>query len=126
MSTPYQEEEDSTFQQDGQKYSLNKLFTLVHSHPIANVSIENLDPIANSLDALKTGSLVCASCQNNAEIHHKRVEKADITIPLLITSHKSSLVVVDGLHRLEHAIRTQQPTLPAKYLSPADLEAARL
>jgi hypothetical protein len=56
-----------------------------------------------------------------------RVARADTSAPVLLArSRDGRLTVVDGLHRLAGALRSGQRKLPAKVLTPRDLELSKI
>jgi hypothetical protein len=56
-----------------------------------------------------------------------RTNKADISFPLIVAkSVDNKLTVIDGLHRLNKAVRENVKTLPIKYIKSTELKSARL
>lgn len=107
MSKPYQEEEDSTASSEGHEYQLNKLFELTQSrHPV-------LLPTNDLKWILKY-----------TQVDKKRVEKADISAPLLVykSDKENKFVTLDGAHRLTKAVQDGLEEVPVLVLSKSDLE----
>jgi hypothetical protein len=98
----YQEEEGGVFESEGVHYDLNTIFRLTHGFPVHHYQIKSLLWIMN-----KTS--LTADDEN-------RIQKADLKIPILVTSYRYRLLIVDGYHRLIKAQRTLQKTIPGIYV----------
>lgn len=105
----YQEERGGTFRHDGKIYDLNKLLRLVDKTEIVRLLTHQLE-------------WVLEWDEPDAE----RIEKADLTTPILVTwwqdneaerPEKAKLVVLDGLHRLFKARKLGRKTIWGKYVS---------
>jgi len=46
--------------------------------------------------------------------HKRRIERANLSLPLIVHAHRGRRVVLDGLHRLARAVQERNATLPAK------------
>ena len=99
-------ENGSTFTHDGEEYDLDKLLSLSDKLPIDDVPIDQL---------------IWVFGHDDPEEDPKRVAKADVTAPILVTwwipdRTKSRLVVLDGLHRVARAEQLGMKTIPARYI----------
>jgi hypothetical protein len=103
----YQEEIDSEFTHDGNRYNLNKVLELVSKKPVSNIGINKLDWILKHTD-----------------VDEERAKKADVTTPILITDYKGKIAVVDGVHRLSKAKKEGVEELPTRYISSEELKQA--
>lgn len=109
LSEPYQEEEDSVLERDGKVYDLNFFFRITHNSPILTIDVSKLTWVLKYLTYTTDG-------------HKKRIERADISVPLLVTKYKNKELVVDGFHRLVKAIQMNIKHLPYKRISEEDFE----
>ena len=100
----YQEEPTSTVTHDGGKYSLNKLFKMVDADPVAYFNVSDLDWV----------------------LKESRVSDADLNAPMLITVWNHKYVVLDGEHRLRKAIKEKVLQVPGRFVSPDQLEKAKI
>ena len=105
----YQEYGRSTFTYDGEEYDLNKLLRRTEDYDVEDVKVSDLKWI---LEYDKPDP--------------ERVKKADLSCPILVTKWKSKLVAVDGLHRTAKAVKEEKETLPAIFVTKADLEKVKL
>jgi hypothetical protein len=96
MTDKVYQEENSFFYSDGNIYDLNTIFKLTHSLPIVKIDTSKL------IWVLKY----------NKNIDDDRVNKADLSTPILVWKTKERELVVDGLHRLMKARK-----LGIKYIS---------
>ncbi len=92
----YKENPKSTFTHDGQEYDLNKLLKLTHGEKGNNFPIKELKWILKHTKVTKS-----------------RVEKADISYPILIGKMDNKWVVYDGVHRLTKAIEEDKTNIKA-------------
>ena len=97
LNETYQEEAGSSFTHDSSLYDLNKLLVLAEQLPV---------------EMLPTAELAWV-LQHDAP-DPIRVNKADYTVPLLVTRWQGHSVTVDGLHRLAKAVRENIAKVPAK------------
>lgn len=95
------QEKDSVFESNGATFDLNFLFRETEHLPIRTI---------------KTADLAWVLAFVN-DIDEARVQAADIRVPILVTNEGDKELVVDGLHRLVHAIRMKKTTLPYKRVS---------
>lgn len=112
VTESYQEEEDSTFENNGNIYSLNIIFDESENLPVEEFSISKLDWVLDydlvRLDELKK--------------ELKRVESSDINIPILVwkdpkQEKSEQWVIVDGIHRLTKAIMKNKKTIKIRKLT---------
>lgn len=105
----YREAGLSTFDHQGHRYNLNKLFDQMEGSQIVDFLVDDLKWVLEYDDA-----------------DPERVAKADITCPILVTQTEEvgemKLVVVDGLHRLAKAVEEGIETLPGRFVLPENLE----
>lgn len=100
----YQEYE-STFSNNHKTYDLNKIFKFVHSKKTKLLNISKLKWMFNHVDKL----------------NKTRINKADISIPIIITKENDKYIIVDGMHRLQKSINHNKIMIPYKYLSKKEL-----
>lgn len=105
----YQEEDDSEFTHDGVLYNLNKILTLTASHTVKMFDIEDLKWAVEDVTLEKA-----------------RKQRADYSVPLLVTNWQGKWVVIDGTHRLAKALDAGIKELPVRIVSAKELEAARV
>ena len=106
----YQESESSTFTHDGKKYDLNIVLQCVDNNKVTKVAVNDL-----------TWVLPYTVVDIN------RVEKADLTVPILVTMDlKNRVTVIDGAHRLTKAVNENVVSLPAKWVTKTILKKALL
>ena len=104
----YQEFEPSTFTHNGKQYDLNIVFKCVDKNKVTKVAVSEI-----------TWVLPYTVVDTN------RVEKADLTIPILVTMDlKNRVTVIDGAHRLTKAVNENIISLPAKWVSKTILKKA--
>lgn len=106
MNHVYQEEGNSTFTHDGKLYDLNKLLQITESFTVHQVNVSSLTWIFK-----------------HGVPDDKRVEEADISVPILITLWNGKWTVIDGFHRLTRAYLNRVKQIPAKIVKPHDLLA---
>ena len=95
----YKEEKNSTFQNGKDVYQLNKIFELSEKIKPIKMAIDKLSWILKYIDV------------------RKRVELANIKIPILVWKDKGQWIVVDGAHRLKKAISLGKDEILVKVLS---------
>lgn len=105
--------EEGTFGQNGVKYNLNCILTHVERQKPKPVSISKLDWLLEE-----------APLEDTAE-HRERVERADISAPILVADYEGKLVVVDGMHRLTKAKKIGISFLPSRFISAKVLEKCK-
>lgn len=107
MEKTYQEE-DSVFSSNGITYDLNYIFEAVSKDPILTIDVKKLIWVIEYVDI----------------IDEDRIQKADYTIPVLVTKIDNKELVVDGIHRLVKAINDNVKKLPYRRVSEQVLKAA--
>lgn len=121
-SQVYQESGDGHFTHNGTKYSLNKALSIAHTKPTTTVKTADLSWILEYSFGEIAGKNVCYSCRKGpADWHDQRVEKADLSTPILVTQEAERVVALDGLHRLIKAVNQGIKELPAKWLTSEEL-----
>lgn len=105
----YQEELDSQFTHDGDRYDLNKLLRLTADRQIRYFKTSDLDWILDY-----------------TEVHEHRIKIADLTAPILITISNDKMIVLDGAHRLARAVRDQVQELPGVLVTAEDLQKCKI
>jgi len=108
LSELYQEHKGSSFTHDGEKYDLNKVLKAVDKDPEEEFDVDELKWV---LDYDSPDD--------------KRVRKADLTTPILVTRWEGKLVAIDGLHRLQKAVDEGRKKLPGKMVSKKVLNSAK-
>lgn len=97
LNEVYQEAGNSTFSQDSAVYDLNKLFAITDQYPVTQIAVAEL-----------------AWILREAQPDPIRVNKANYTVPVLVTMWQGHAVVVDGLHRVAKAYRDGIVRIPCK------------
>lgn len=105
----YHEEKGGSFTHDGDKYDLNALFKLTAKEPLAFFKVKDLKWILPE-----------------TELDPERVEKADVSAPILVTEYKHKWVVLDGAHRLARAVKDKLDELPGRFVSVEQLKDIKL
>ena len=105
----YQEDPTSSVTHDGEVYSVNTLLNKSVKSPIFKVDISEISWVLKHVGKLDP----------------KRVAKADLQYPVLITKWKGKWLVLDGTHRLQKAVKLNKTQLPARLVRPMDLKAAK-
>jgi hypothetical protein len=95
----YQEESNSSVTHNGQRYNLNKLFTIIDKFQTRTFKVEDL------VWVLKY-----------SKPDAKRVHEADLSTPIVVTYFDKKLVVIDGLHRLCKAVEQGVVELEGKFV----------
>ena len=107
MTQPYQEE-GSTFQDGDRIYDLNKIWKAVNHRPILYIAVDQLDWVVQPKDTPD----------------QERVDRSDLTAPLLITRSNGRMLVVDGYHRLVKALKNQVLALPYRFVPSSVMRSA--
>lgn len=105
----YREERGSTFESNGIRYDLNKIFELVEDEPVQQIDVSKLTWVLQYTDA-----------------DPARVKQADLEAPILVTRYQGKELVVDGLHRLTKAVQEHRKILPYRRVSESVMHKARL
>lgn len=103
----YREEPGGEFESDGKLYDLNRIFEAVEHEPVQQIAVKEL------IWVLQYDSP-----------DRRRVERADLSAPILVTRYQGKELVVDGLHRLAKAVQMNQATLPYRRVSPEAMRHA--
>jgi hypothetical protein len=104
----YQEEKGSTFTSDGTTFDLNYIFNAVHKQPIQHIHVSELEWLA----------------EFGKDADPKRIEAADMNVPILVARYGDKELTVDGMHRLLKAIKNGVKTLPYRRVSKEVMKAA--
>ena len=96
----YQEHHSDTFTLDKKQYPINKYLRQGASKSTVMMPVSELEWVLK----YDTPDPV-------------RLEKADLSAPLLVTRWQDKWVAVDGLHRLTKAVKTGVRELPCKIIS---------
>ena len=102
-------EEGSTFSSEGKVYDLNTLFLLTQD-------------TMNQL--IKVSELTWVLAHDTPR--RERVQRADVTVPILVTKLGKLELVIAGLHRLQKAVELGLKELPYKRVSPEMLKMAEI
>lgn len=92
----YRENPGSSFTHDDEEYDLNKLLKLTQDKKGYNFPIKELKWILK-----------------HTKVEKNRVERADLSYPILIGKMKNKWVVYDGVHRLTKAIEEDKENIKA-------------
>lgn len=103
--TPYKEGPDSTFTHLGKEYSVDDVISLAAGSKITKTPISEID-----------------WALAGAKIDPSRLEKADVTQPILLTNWGDKKVVIDGTHRLYKAKTQGLESISTKYVDLGKLE----
>lgn len=107
---PLYQEPGGTFESNGEFYDINYLFKATQHEPVQYIDISELVWVLKYSDISD----------------EERIQKADVSIPILVTKYRGKELVVDGLHRLVKATRSRMKTLPYKRVSKEIFEASRI
>lgn len=91
--------ESGSFSHNGKKYSLDLILKKARS---TQDEVLNLDDFKWQLEfgSYNSDQKYCASC-NSAIAHRERLKNVDTNIPIIVTTYKGNLMIVDGFHRFE-------------------------
>lgn len=107
----YLEKRNSTVTSNGVTYYLNGIFRDTQHQPVEQFKVADLAWILEWVD-------------HSSPEDQQRVQEADLSAPILVTREQKGLkltdrlVVIDGGHRLDKAVRQHVLTLPGKLVSP--------
>lgn len=102
-------EYESTFTHNGNEYDLNTIFDISENYLPVTLKISDLEWVLEY-----------------ADIYEDRLNKADYTIPILVSILDGQFVVIDGVHRLKKAINDENIEILCKLISDTDLNNALL
>lgn len=105
----YQEEDGGTFTHNGIDYDINLIFKLTEHSKVVKFKVKDLKWVLE---------------YDNPD--PVRVDKADLSAPILVHKLGNELVAVDGLHRLAKAVRDGVETLPGKWVTDEMLKQAQV
>lgn len=108
MVADFYQEQNSTFSHQGKTFDLNVLFR--QRREIASISVAELEWIL----------------QHTPPLDPDRVDRADLTAPILATRFEDKVLTIDGLHRVTKAKRDRVATLPGHWVTEAELAAAQI
>jgi len=101
----YSEGADSLLTHNGATYQLDKLFELTRDLPVVRFPLDKLKWNVDS-----------------GTPDPDRVDKADPSVPILVTHENGRDIILDGLHRSTKALRAGETSIPTRIV-PADLLA---
>jgi hypothetical protein len=108
VPVPYRE--GGSITHDGVEYDFDTVMSIAEKLPTQQYSVDRLSWILKYDTPDPT-----------------RTNNADISFPLIVSpSNDGRLAVIDGLHRLNKAVKQHVKTLPVKYIEPAELKSARI
>lgn len=108
----YTEGPGSVFEQDGVKYSVDKMLAVVKDWPPSYYSISAFDWFATPTELSK--------------LDPHRVQNASLDYPVIVAPYKGRFVVVDGMHRLAKAKLLKKQQIKAKFISESELESCKV
>lgn len=111
-SEPNSKPGESTFTHDGVNYDLNGLLTYTLGMEQKMVPVSRLKWI------LKWDPMT--------QRDNPRINRADLSAPILVIKWHSQLVVLDGIHRLARALRDGVQELPAIFVPEWALQKNRI
>lgn len=128
---PYQEHEGDSFKHDGTHYDINKIFNVVYKKEVSHASVMDLVwNLEHSKMIDNAGKLVCGSCytmKGNKVEHAERVSKVNLSHPIIVLRvDNSKLLCIDGVHRIEKALKTGVENLPIKIISKEELNSCKM
>jgi len=106
LGPEYREGPNSTFTHDGKTGTVDSLLD----------ATKNVTPILTSVSDLSW-------ILPYTTIDQRRVERADVSVPVIATKYRGKLAVIDGGHRLAKAVRDNLKSLPVKMLPEQTLPA---
>ena len=119
----YQESSGGRFTHNDKKYNLNKLLQLVHDYKVESLAISELKWVIQYSQEVINSKVFCYSCRKGPSgWHEERITNCDLTIPIIVTETDGRLTILDGIHRLEKAIRLNLVNIPAKVIDETLLE----
>jgi len=123
MTTNYREDKNSVFHHKHHSYSLNKIFQVIDQQVAVPLSVESIDLGVMGIDKQQMidGRYVCQSCLGDPKRHLERLNSVDLAAPIVILREEQILYIVDGMHRVEKALRDKVQTLSAKSISASEL-----
>ena len=104
----YQEGPDDAFVDGGNEYRINDIFKATEKALVFDIPISKL------------------KWQMEKENDEDRINSADCSVPILVWKKGNRLICVDGMHRLQKAVRFGLKTLPAKYVLDTIMKKARI
>ena len=99
----------SYFTHNGEKYNLNKLIRLSDKNPIFRVNVNKLKWILKY-----------------SNIYRKRVRKANMNIPILVSKIGKKYYILDGAHRLKKALNNDIKYIKVKFVSKEILDICKI
>ncbi len=106
-------EEGGSFEDEGNHHDINKIFEIVEDRKPIFVNVMKLSWILGDEIDL-----------DNDDV--ERLRKVDLDIPIIIVVRNKKLLIVDGYHRFLKALFSKIEKLPAKLISPSELDSTRL
>lgn len=95
------QEPKSTIKSNANYYNLNIIFKAVEQQPVEHIALTELVWILKHIDPLDP----------------ERVQRADVSVPILVMQYRNKELVIDGLHRLVKATQSRMKTIPYKRVS---------
>jgi hypothetical protein len=104
----YQEDEPSQLEHEGRRYSVNGLLRLSQTCPVVTVRVADMDSVPVMM------------------LDDARVMRADYRVPVLLLMRRvpSYYTILDGAHRVAHAMIDGVGALSARILTEAMLQQA--
>jgi hypothetical protein len=116
VTASYQEEPNSTFEDEGVKYNLNSIFKSTEVSTPIHLPISKLMWQVSKKE-------IGTSKQNLA----KDPNKIDLSVPIIVWRKDAKhVVLVDGMHRLKKAINQGVKELPAKWVTRTAMDEAKV
>lgn len=102
------QEPKSTIKSNANYYDLNIIFKAVEHQPVEHIALSELLWILKHIDPLDP----------------ERVQRSDVSVPILVTQYRNKELAIDGLHRLVKASQLHMRTIPYKRVSKEVFESA--
>lgn len=109
----YQESGSSTFTHNDNNYDVNKILRLSKDLPIKKFNVNDLKWIIDNTEVDEENNL-------------KRIEKADLTTPILVSYINNKPTILDGIHRLKKAIQNGNNEIIGKEVPIDILEQSKI
>lgn len=105
----YQEENSSVVEHNGKTYRVNDLLKSTENSKVTKYNVSELQWMLSY-----------------TKLDKKRISKANLKYPILVTKLDDQLVVIDGAHRLSKAVDEKIKTLPGKLVTQKQLDDAEV
>jgi len=105
----YREGSDSLFESNGEFFQLDTIFAIVETKPTTRILI-------NRVNWMLEGT----------QLDNERVRRADLSVPIIVTTFDNKTLVVDGVHRVRKAVDEGNTFILCKWITPTELSSAKI